>query len=755
MKFQGALNNFISGEWSPKMLARTDTDQYTRACKLLRNAFPQLQGGAFKRPGFRHFVYDPATEGTPGTVQGYLDGVSKNALFEWTVDGVPYLILANNEAPQTGTHPWIVVNTATTQVYAIVATSHVDIPDTRIDEAQFHQVGDVLFIVSPGGQPRMIRFEGSTIAMRAFWEYWSFDQSGNVPWRAFPFGDLNSAAVNGTITATGTFTVGGTVTLQASSGLEPFTAGMDDGDNFGLVAFIDGTSLGVAVIDTFTDTNTATAIVLAQLPGSSPKAFGASTGTAWTTSAWNPDAGWPTSITSYQQRLYFGRGTQFWGSRIGQVFDMYNVGVDTTDYSFTEDNSVPWNGTLTTTKKGIATMSAAKSLVMNCGDAETVMFGNNALGKRDVNIEASTFYGAEPIMPVRVNNYLTFVQSNGRKVRDVVFNFDENQYKSNDLGFPADHLTLGDPIKQLVAGEMYGASMIFARTASGKLLSSTLDRDYQINAWAKHPIGGAYQGGEPEVVSLAVMPSQTFASDAGVTIKEDVLYALIRRTVNSVDHVYLERIERFYDPDDERELATGQPSHAFYLDGSCMYVRTTGGAAEELLGATVAGTKEAGTTWTGLTKFAGATADAFLDGEYIGLVTVGSGGTLTTASGTWLYLGYKYKMQLQPTPLEFGSQTGSAQGVHKRAQDLYAKFYKSVGAKYGIPEGRDTPQKLHDIDFRETTDPLNSPVPLKTVDMLLKMPGGYRRTLDVYLESEYPYPCNILALVYGGLTYDV
>lgn len=754
MKFKGALNNFIAGEWSPKMAARTDTEQYTKACKLLRNAFTQLQGGAFKRPGWRHVIY---SEGSPGTAQGLLNNSSKHVLFSWIVDGVPYIIFGNDEAPTSGiaTHPWFVMNTVTGVISNIVGSSHTDDGDANIEDAQIEQVGDVLFIVSPGAQPRFIRFEGATIVMRVFWEYWSTSLIGNVSWKAFPFQDINSAGVNGTITATGTFTVGGSVTLQASSGLEPFTAGMDDGDNFGIYAFFDGVNLGLAVITAYTDTNTATALVVAQLPGSSPKAYGSASGTAWAASAWGPDIGWPTSITSYQQRLYFGRGNEFWGSRIGNVFDMYNLGIDTTDYNFTDDNSTPWNGTLTTTKKGIQTMSAAKTLVLNCGDSETIMYGQGALGKRDVNIEASTFYGAEAVKPVRVNNYLTFVQNGGRKLRDVIFNFDENQYKSNDLAFPAEHLTLGDPIRQIVAGELYGASMIFARTASGALLSATLDRDYQINAWAKHPIGGDYQGGEPEVISLCVVPSQSAANTAGVTIKEDVVYALIRRTINAVDKVYMERIERFYDPDDERALATGQPSHAFYLDGSCMYARTTGGAAEAILGTTVSGTKQAGTTWTGLTRHSNETVSAFLDGVYIGEVTVSNTGTLTTASGTWLYLGYKYKMQVQPTSLEFGAQIGSAQGIHKRANDVYARFYKSVGCKYGIPESRDTPEKLHVLEFRETEDLLNSPVPLKTWDMQLSMPGGYRRTLDVYFESEYPYPCNILALVYGGLTYDL
>lgn len=765
MKFQGLLNNFISGEWSPKMMARSDTDQYPRACRLMRNAFTQPQGGAFKRPGFRQVVFNNTIPGTSPamTCQEVIDNSTKRNLFDWTVNGVTYLIFANENSPTAGVaaYPWFVMNTATNQIYGITGSSQTDAGDPQIDKAQVHQVGDVLFIVSPGAQPRMLRIEGASMVMRAVWEYWSNNgAAGGYVWQGLPFSDIYSAGVNGVITATGTFTVGGSVTLQGSGNAAPFTTGMDDGDNFGIVAFFDAANLGFAVITAVTDSDTATAIVLAQLPGSSPKAYGAATGTAWAISAWNPDAGWPTSVTSFEQRLYFGRGNQFWGSRIGNVFDMYNLGIDTTDYSFTEDNSVSWNGTLTTTKTGIKAMGSSKTLVFNCGDSETVMFGQTALGKRDVSIEASTFFGAEPVVPIRVNNYLTFVQAGGRRLRDIIFNFDENQYKSNDLMFPAEHLTLGDPIRQMVAGELCGASMVFARTASGKLLSLMLDRDYQINAWARHPLGGEYIDGsvtgEPRVHALSMMKSQSITFTNETTGTEDVLYALVERTIGSETDFRLEVMERFYDPDDERILATDQPSHPFYLDSSCVFVRHSDGVAEALVKTTYAATPTAGTAWTGLTRYAGATVRAFADGIEIGDVTVDGSGNLTLdTAATWLYLGYKYKMQLQPVPLEFGAQIGSAQGIHKRANELYARFYKSVGCKYGIAGDRDTVESTYEIEFREPADPLNEPVPLKTWDRPLKMPGGYRRTLNVYFESDFPYPCNVLSLVYGGLTYDV
>ena len=53
---------FNAGEFSPRLLARTDFSKYRLACRKLANLIPLAHGGAMRRPGTR-FVAAANTAG--------------------------------------------------------------------------------------------------------------------------------------------------------------------------------------------------------------------------------------------------------------------------------------------------------------------------------------------------------------------------------------------------------------------------------------------------------------------------------------------------------------------------------------------------------------------------------------------------------------------------------------------------------------------------------------------------------------------
>ena len=52
-----AIVNFNSGEFSPKIDARADTEKYAGGCRILENMIPSIFGGAEKRPGTEFIVF--------------------------------------------------------------------------------------------------------------------------------------------------------------------------------------------------------------------------------------------------------------------------------------------------------------------------------------------------------------------------------------------------------------------------------------------------------------------------------------------------------------------------------------------------------------------------------------------------------------------------------------------------------------------------------------------------------------------------
>lgn len=473
----------------------------------------------------------------------------------------------------------------------------------------------------------------------------------------------------------------------------------------------------------------------------------------------------------HEQRVYFGGagtpssngGRQFWGSRIGNVYDMKNFDPDT---DWDSDNSTPWSGTIAI-GGNIKTMNSAKTLIFNCDDAEVVAYGTNgALGKLDFTFETGTSFGSSSAQATRVNNYVTFVEQNRSAIRDLVFDDTETRYKSSNLSFIADHLRDNDSIAQIEPFRFQDSAVLVVRTLYGLLLTVTLDRDYNVNAWTKFEMysngDGSLSDGYDRIVTIGHGPVTTTAYGKGAPLCPDTLWAIVERVVNSTTIYSLEYIGAMFDDEldvSDQPLESGSAPVGFnfpkYLDGGVLYKRLSSSTVQKVCRDETTGSGASGTTWGGLSEFPGETVHAFADGIYIGEISVNTSGetTLTTAA-TYLYLGYKYTMKVQPLPIEGPTQVGSSMNMHKQASEVLLRFYKTVGARYGIPEAHKTPEKLHDIEFREPSDNLSDPIPLKSVDKFVALPGGARRKYSIYLESTVPYPCNLLAMVYEAVIYD-
>lgn len=738
MKFQFPANNFTSGEWSDKMIARTDTDQYARSARSLENVLVQMQGGAFKRPGFMKTTLDSA-------VQASINGASQVRIFPWLLsDGSRCVLIATNDKPVSGTYQWYVYDetTSTSHALSVVLSGRFpDIVEPDLSQVQFCQSGDVLFLAAPNVYPRFLRKEGSNFVLRGLQEYYTAPTGAQDrgSWKAMPYGQFNSSGSGGNITVT--VSSGTVVNLVADTDI--FDVSMTTvfgGGSAGVatnIKFTSGGLTGVVQVFAVTDARHAQGLIMTDAPNVAVggTVYGTATGTAWEMSAWNPYYGYPRTVTAYQGRLIFGGNARtpdtIWGSQIGNIYNFMEVpfAQSSTFTTFGSDNTRPF--TMAPNSKeasNIRCLSASKMLVINTDRSEIVAYGSQgALGPLDVTLESSTSFGAEPVQPVRINNYLTFVQRGGRKLRDIIFSFDEYQYKSNDLMFPADHLTIGDPMREIVATEQ-GSSILFARTYQGNLISATLDRDYQVNAWSHHILGGSYSGGRPQVVSMCTLPASSH-STSGFTSDCDSLYILVKRTINGATVISFEKLARIFDPTDTLQTLTlGGTQFPQYLDGAYTAVNL------------VLGTPTLTTTFT-LTELANETVSVLADGVYIGERTISNTGVLTLPnSAKAVMVGYKYSMKVQPCSIEQGVQVGTPQGVSKRAHETYVRLWKSY------PDGQ----------YGRGTDLYSVPVPSTnfTGDLFLKMPPGYSRTYTPIIQSLNPVPFNVIAMIYQGMSYD-
>lgn len=757
MKFYGPINNFTSGEWSPKMRARTDTDQYAKACESMQNFITQIQGGAAYRGGTRFYSLSEALSAT--TIRDNLDDCINSSDVNFSRDynfqmityrrlheiDVVLLLVTGTNADDKAYYFSIGVGGSQIQECTLGTEMGAGIIQDLEGFWNYTQIGDILFMThtSGGFKPRVFYYDGANYTLENLdTDY--FPQA--TAWKATPYGDIEAFDTSVTLTIN-TASVGTGRTLTASAAY--FTADMV-GCYFKMGKDTD--IIGVCVVTAFTDSTNVTVTVIQAISDTS--AFGGSSRptTFWQKSTWEIGS-YPRTVTAFQSRLIFGGSPNnpdtIWGSRISNVFDFDEVpspdDPSFIDNAFVADNSRPFTLSPASGEiSDIVAMSSAKTLLINTSGNEITAYGSNgALGPNNVVFESSTSFGAVPVQPARVNNYVTFVQKTGYKLRDMIFSFQEDQFKSTDLGFVADHLFAGSsftpefgssPKNNIMelCSVSDATSVLYARTANRTLCGVTLDRDYQVNAWFPIVLGKEVNDTDPRTTlgggSVHAMCS------VNVDYQGQCLLLLTSRTVDGDVKMFVEQLYQPWDEENETYSGSlGSDLDKNYLDCAVFFPITTGA-----------------TSWNLGSYFANATVDYITNGTYVGTLTANGSGVVTTpAAVDRPIFGFRYTGILKTMPIEQGGQLGVPMARIKRIDELNIRFLNTYGASYGRDADTQYP-----IEFRSALSISSDPVEFFTGDKTVDFPAGYDGQAQVCIIQAYPYPCHVLAVIPRGVTYD-
>jgi hypothetical protein len=744
MKFNQALNNFSAGEWSPKMKGRTDVQQYQNACETLINFTPQIQGGAFRRPPTTMYELTDSTNIT--SLQDALTHGSK-LIPRVLSDDTRQVMVALSTLPSTH---WFVLNggrasgAEVVPVFQAAASVFASASDFIVsaDEIKYAQVGDIVFMVQNAtdvGKPPRVWYPGVNAGgyVRRY-DYYGVSTAfafANGNYKATPY--LPPQANNSSVTLRILGFSPGSATVPGDyMSIESSSAFFNAGHVGAFFKFSVGGNTGVLQISSLLSSTYANANAIS-IPPAEGYYGGAVAGSSWEESAWSDYRGWPRSIIPYQGRLIFG-GTKsypdtIWGTRVGNVFDLMERPFEQDDdfEGYENDNSRPFTlSPNTASSSNIRALSAAKTLLVHTDKGEIVAYGvNGALGPNDVVFESSTSFGANSAMPTRTNSYSVFVEKGGRKLRDVSFNWEESQYKSADLSFTADHFTLdeedsgggADAIIE-VQGVSLNGNFVLAKTQNGKLHSLSLDREYQINAWSRFELGGSSANSSTPLVK-AITAVESFAGDN--------VFMITERRINGSDKAFVEVMsapcELHTIRDDDGDL------NQFYAD--LKKSKVNGGDS----------------TITGATHLVGETVSVFADGKYVGNKVVSASGVITLEHGASnVIYGLPYTSTLKTMPIEIGNQIpGSPQGLMKRVDEVTIRFWNSYGAKYGYKES-----DLISIGFRDPNAIESDDIELFTGMKAIKMSSNYTPEAQIIITQDKPWPCNVLAVIAKGQTYD-
>lgn len=529
----------------------------------------------------------------------------------------------------------------------------------------------------------------------SYFEY-SLSRTGHTSWSLTqvlhtdgPYLDENTDT---TKTLTPSAATGNGITLTAA-GFAPFLA-----THVGRAIRIkQGSVWGWVVIVGYTSETVVTVDVKSTLTDTTAKS-------AWRLGVWNDETGHPGCSTFHEERLVrAGAGAKpnrFDASKTGD-FDNFAPGTADADaiaYSVGANQVV-----------AIKWLAALKDLIIGSVSG-LFRVGTDSVGAplspTNANVRRQTRRGVADMPVLPVDDVGLFVQRQGRKVREAAFNIESDGYKAPDLTLLAAHVTGTGAGILSWAYQEEPWSIVWCARADGQLIALTYERDEQVVAWHRHPLGGAFGSGDPVVEAVATIPGDG----------EDEVWLIVKRTIDGATKRYIEILDPDFAADADQE-------DAFFVDCGLTY---SGSAA---------------TTISNLDHLEGATVKVLGNGAVLPDEVVASGAITLDAAVTKAQIGLGSTWTAKPQRFEAGAEY-TAQGKNKRISHLMIRFYRSLGVTFGP-----SADKLDPGPFRKTSDVLGSPPPLFSGDMKVPFRGSTDRDGAIVLSGDAPLPATIVSIV--------
>lgn len=304
--------------------------------------------------------------------------------------------------------------------------------------------------------------------------------------------------------------------------------------------------------------------------------------------------------------------------------------------------------------------------------------------------------GCSDVPPVIIGDTVLFIQSLNGKIRDLGYDFNSDKYTGSDLTLLAEHLFYGyQIIDWCYAEEPYG--LIWAVRSDGVLLSMAYLKEHQVGGWSHHTTDGEYES----VASIAEG-------------NEDVVYAVVKRTVNGETRRYIERLHtrQFLDINE-----------AFAVDSGLTY---RGDPTTRVIG---------------LSHLEGETVTALVDGNVVNDLVVVNGAVDFELPGSLIHVGLPYTCDIQTLDVSMkGSETLKTRAFSIPRVGLTVRDTR--GLEVGAEISNLYPIKERDIEMGYGNIPSYTGEQTMFPDIDWQTAGG-----RMFLQQKHPLPATILSLV--------
>lgn len=734
---------FLAGELNPLLNARVDSEAYKYGLEICENYVPVNEGPLVKRPGFEYICpADPSST----WLTSFRFSITQEYVIEWAEEKARFY----TNGAQIQTAPGVPYE-VTTPYTALQA-----------QDLSTQQSYDRLYLNHPAHPP------GSLLRTDAVTFEYGVSTLSNGPF-------LNDNSDEGiTVTVSGALSVGGTVTITASSAI--FEAG-DVGGQFRIEAkdFSD-----IKAWDAMSDS-----ISIGEYCRSDGKAYQAMTSGAcgnivpthdsgaewdgsrhgrigdgssttfgvqwrymydrygiveitgytsptqvdaivrrriansvqtvptdlWTFGAFSPRRGYPSIVIHWNGRQVHLKDFEIYACVSGG-FGAGKVNFQSLTSSNTPEADLGFRRTLATDDP-VIWATADRKLLIGTASRELMVGAlntNEAVSGDNITSEVQSFYGSEMVFPVQVGTSTIFVERGGRRIRAAGYDLASDRYVPNDLTAAARHITKPGLVQ--LAYQRIPHGLLLANREDGQIVAHPENRG-DVKGFTRYVLGGGAR-------ALSVV------SVVGADGKTDELWALIERDTPTGS------VREIWRQTEWRELGDEQ-QEAFFVD--CGTRATAAGGQLH---------------FTGATHLAGQTVVALAGGGVVRNIVVAADGSFDLPKGFapaepyTLVVGLPYTARATLLRPDLRTDAGPSHALKQRVMKLALRVLDTFGLRAGAV-GR----RPEDMIIRPADTPMGDAPPLqsgdfgKGVDDVFDQSGG-----RVTFLSEDPLPSIVSAAFY-------
>ena len=414
---------------------------------------------------------------------------------------------------------------------------------------------------------------------------------------------------------------------------------------------------------------------------------------------------YPSTVTLFEQRLILGRTLNvpngIWGSKSG---DFENMDVSRP----LRDDDALQIGVVAGRVNAVNQLVSVSSLLALTSDAIFKIDGatdDGYLTATQARARRQIGRGSSRLGPLVVDNVVFYRPSEGSSVRSIGYSFEQDGYQATDVTIFSPHLFRRlDIVSWAYLQEP--ESIIVAVRSDGKALCFTFEQEQQVWGWTLWETDGKFE-------------SVCAITEEG----EDRLYLTVRRVIQGVERVFIERMA---------SSGWGDPKLACYLDCAVTYVIAEGR-----------------TVFGNLHHLEGKTVSALVDGAVVRDLVVTNGQVTLpplAGDGVTVTIGLPYEVTIETLPLVLngGDNAGRRQQLGQAVLSLI-----DAGDVYAGP----TEEKLYRVKQR-LDEPYGNADYLMQGDYRFDNESHVSGKVSIIVRQNAPLPLTVTAVflepVLGG-----